>query len=33
MSDDEHLSLHSFDPNNNENMNDDIDEFYKELSL
>lgn len=33
MSDDEHLSLHSYDPFKDENQNDDIDEFYKELSL
>ncbi|CAD8193713.1 unnamed protein product [Paramecium octaurelia] len=33
MSDDEHLSLHSYDPQRDENNNDDIDEFYKELSL
>lgn len=31
MSDDEHFSLHSFDPDNN--IDNDIDQFYKKLSL
>ncbi|CAD8212764.1 unnamed protein product [Paramecium pentaurelia] len=32
MSDDERLSLHSYDPLQDGNDNDEIDEFYKELS-
>lgn len=32
MSDDENFSLHSFNPDDEENEND-IDQFYKELSL
>jgi hypothetical protein len=33
MSDDEHLSLHSFNPNDSHTHEDDIDQFYKDLSL
>ena len=33
MSDDEHISLHSFNANDSHNHEDDIDQFYKDLSL
>ncbi|CAD8152552.1 unnamed protein product [Paramecium octaurelia] len=33
MSDDDQFSLHSFDPDQEKNIENEIDQFYKELSL